>query len=158
MVRHLLVTPSITNAELKSQLDRMLVSSRRPVFTLDTSGLINDGHVCYMWMDDVSLCDSDNSFAMEVPLARKIFLARRHRTNQLGSACPSHSMVQQVSLISTRPQRRYIVVILAFLGFANIYAMRANLSVAIVQMTSDTVVTTVDERQVVSEKTEITVS
>ncbi|EJW78960.1 major facilitator superfamily transporter [Wuchereria bancrofti] len=45
-------------------------------------------------------------------------------------------------------QRRHLVVILAFLGFANIYAMRANLSVAIVQMTSDTVVTTVDGEQV----------
>ncbi|EJW71193.1 hypothetical protein WUBG_17900, partial [Wuchereria bancrofti] len=44
-------------------------------------------------------------------------------------------------------QRRHLVVILAFLGFANIYAMRANLSVAIVQMTSDTVVTTVDGEQ-----------
>ncbi|KAK6110171.1 Major Facilitator Superfamily protein [Brugia pahangi] len=45
-------------------------------------------------------------------------------------------------------QRRHLVVILAFLGFANIYAMRANLSVAIVQMTSDTVVTTIDGEQV----------
>ncbi|VDO50309.1 unnamed protein product, partial [Brugia timori] len=45
-------------------------------------------------------------------------------------------------------QRRHLVVILAFLGFANIYAMRANLSVAIVQMTSDTVVTTINGKQV----------
>ena len=32
--------------------------------------------------------------------------------------------------------RRHWVAILAFLGFANIYAMRANLSVAIVEMTT----------------------
>lgn len=49
-------------------------------------------------------------------------------------------------------QQRHLVVILAFFGFANIYAMRANLSVAIVQMTSDTIVTsvtTVDGQQLV---------
>uniref|UniRef100_A0A0R3S1V7 Sialin n=1 Tax=Elaeophora elaphi TaxID=1147741 RepID=A0A0R3S1V7_9BILA len=48
-------------------------------------------------------------------------------------------------------QRRHLVVMLAFFGFANIYAMRANLSVAIVQMTSNTVVTIVDGQQVVPE-------
>uniref|UniRef100_A0A9J2P7I9 Sialin n=2 Tax=Ascaris TaxID=6251 RepID=A0A9J2P7I9_ASCLU len=36
-------------------------------------------------------------------------------------------------------RRRHVVALLAFFGFANIYAMRANLSVAIVQMTTDTV-------------------
>ncbi|CAJ0564975.1 unnamed protein product, partial [Mesorhabditis spiculigera] len=35
-----------------------------------------------------------------------------------------------------RFERRYMVALLAFFGFANIYAMRANLSVAIVEMTS----------------------
>ncbi|CAJ0947075.1 unnamed protein product, partial [Mesorhabditis belari] len=37
-----------------------------------------------------------------------------------------------------RLERRHAVAILAFFGFANIYAMRANLSVAIVEMTSGT--------------------
>ena len=32
-------------------------------------------------------------------------------------------------------QRRHLVALLALFGFANIYAMRANLSVAIVEMT-----------------------
>lgn len=36
-------------------------------------------------------------------------------------------------------RRRHVVALLAFFGFANIYAMRANLSVAIVQMTTDSV-------------------
>ncbi|KAM3726548.1 Peptidyl-lysine N-acetyltransferase PatZ [Dirofilaria immitis] len=31
---------------------------------------------------------------------------RHHRTNQLGVICPYHSMVQQVPLISIRPQKR----------------------------------------------------
>ncbi|CAI5455815.1 unnamed protein product [Caenorhabditis angaria] len=35
-------------------------------------------------------------------------------------------------------KRRHVVAILALLGFANIYAMRANLSIAIVEMTSGT--------------------
>ncbi|KAK0396402.1 hypothetical protein QR680_001706 [Steinernema hermaphroditum] len=37
-----------------------------------------------------------------------------------------------------RIERRSFLALLAFFGFANIYAMRANLSVAIVQMTTDT--------------------
>ncbi|VDK28169.1 unnamed protein product [Gongylonema pulchrum] len=47
----------------------------------------------------------------------------------------------EVMLSRFRLQRRHVVTILAFFGFANIYAMRANLSVAIVQMTSDTIAT-----------------
>ncbi|MCP9266148.1 Sialin [Dirofilaria immitis] len=54
----------------------------------------------------------------------------------------------EVHLSKCYLQRRYLVVALAFLGFANIYAMRANLSVAIVQMTSDTVITITDKQQV----------
>ncbi|VDO53348.1 unnamed protein product [Haemonchus placei] len=37
-----------------------------------------------------------------------------------------------------RLARRHFVAALALLGFANIYAMRANLSVAIVEMTTGT--------------------
>ncbi len=37
-------------------------------------------------------------------------------------------------------QRRYVLAFLALLGFANIYAMRANLSIALVEMTSDRLV------------------
>ncbi|GMT35940.1 hypothetical protein PFISCL1PPCAC_27237, partial [Pristionchus fissidentatus] len=40
--------------------------------------------------------------------------------------------------VKWRMQRRHIVALFAFLGFANIYAMRADLSVAIVQMTTGT--------------------
>lgn len=47
-----------------------------------------------------------------------------------------------------RIQQRHIVMVLAFFGFANVYAMRANLSVAIVQMTSD-IITTVNGETVV---------
>lgn len=42
------------------------------------------------------------------------------------------------SLIETKPfwrKRRYLVVLLAFFGFFNVYALRVNLSVAIVAMT-----------------------
>nr|pir hypothetical protein ZK54.1 - Caenorhabditis elegans [Caenorhabditis elegans] len=42
------------------------------------------------------------------------------------------------ALESKRWKRRHVVAILALLGFANIYAMRANLSIAIVEMTSGT--------------------
>lgn len=42
------------------------------------------------------------------------------------------------ALDAKRWKRRHIVAVLALLGFANIYAMRANLSIAIVEMTSGT--------------------
>ena len=36
--------------------------------------------------------------------------------------------------------KRYIIAVLALLGFANVYALRVNLSVALVAMTSNTMV------------------
>ncbi|KAL3981934.1 Major Facilitator Superfamily protein [Acanthocheilonema viteae] len=68
--------------------------------------------------------------------------------SQYGTANPADIDSTSESESKCYLQRRHLVVVLAFLGFANIYAMRANLSVAIVQMTSDTVVITVDGQQV----------
>ncbi|CAG9533493.1 unnamed protein product [Cercopithifilaria johnstoni] len=71
--------------------------------------------------------------------------------SQYGTASPADiESTSELEVHSSKCylQQRYLVVLLAFLGFANMYAMRANLSVAIIQMTSDTVVTTVDGQQV----------
>ncbi|VDN57852.1 unnamed protein product, partial [Dracunculus medinensis] len=46
--------------------------------------------------------------------------------------------LKRVSWSKWKLQRRHLFALLAFFGFVNIYAMRANLSVAIVQMTSNT--------------------
>ncbi|TMS36060.1 hypothetical protein L596_003322 [Steinernema carpocapsae] len=48
-----------------------------------------------------------------------------------------------------RFERRHVVAFLAFLGFANIYAMRANLSIAIVQMTTNRTIEVNGTEQVV---------
>ncbi|KHN82704.1 Sialin [Toxocara canis] len=56
-----------------------------------------------------------------------------------GSADASSELEGPTSTSKWSLRRRHVVALLAFFGFANIYAMRANLSVAIVQMTTDTV-------------------
>lgn len=58
---------------------------------------------------------------------------------------PSSTDVEEAEPLSWRfwRKRRYIVVLLAFLGFFNVYSLRVNLSVAIVAMTENR--TVVDE-------------
>ncbi|EEB16556.1 sialin, putative [Pediculus humanus corporis] len=62
---------------------------------------------------------------------------------------PSERTAIKKSVLNTAPQltsrwyypRRYVVALMAFLGFCNVYAMRVNLSVAIVAMTTNKTVT-----------------
>jgi MFS transporter, ACS family, solute carrier family 17 (sodium-dependent inorganic phosphate cotransporter), other len=49
-------------------------------------------------------------------------------------------MISTTCLMETKPfwkKRRYLVVLMAFFGFFNVYALRVNLSVAIVAMTEN---------------------
>ncbi|VDK44102.1 unnamed protein product [Anisakis simplex] len=62
-----------------------------------------------------------------------------HRSSSLYGSADAGSELDGSSWSASKCtiRRRYLVALLAFFGFANIYAMRANLSVAIVQMTYD---------------------